>query len=33
MAEAITGPVWAARNWSADAGEGSIHDEIGRAHV
>ncbi len=27
MAEAITGPVWAARNWSADAGEGSIHDD------
>ena len=27
MTEVITGPVWAARNWSADAGAGSIHDE------
>ncbi len=25
MAERLTGPLWAARNWSADAGEGSIH--------
>jgi len=24
---AISGPLWAARNWSADAGEGSIHDD------
>ena len=23
----ISGPLWAARNWSADAGAGSIHDE------
>lgn len=27
MTDQITGPVWAARNWSADAGEGSIHDD------
>ncbi|MEM7017036.1 MAG: hypothetical protein AAF512_06800 [Pseudomonadota bacterium] len=27
MAEPITGPLWAARNWSIDAGEGSIHDD------
>ncbi len=27
MAEPITGPLWAARNWSADAGAGSIHDD------
>ena len=27
MAKVITGPLWAARNWSADAGEGSIHDD------
>ncbi len=27
MTKTITGPVWAARNWSADAGEGSIHDD------
>ena len=27
MIETITGPLWAARNWSADAGAGSIHDE------
>ena len=27
MSEAIEGPFWAARNWSADAGEGSIHDD------
>jgi hypothetical protein len=27
MTEPITGPLWAARNWSADAGEGSIHDD------
>ena len=27
MAEVITGPMWAARNWSADAGAGSIHDD------
>jgi len=26
MRKAITGPLWAARNWSADAGLGSIHD-------
>lgn len=25
--EAITGPVWRGRNWSADAGAGSIHDD------
>ena len=27
MTETITGPLWAARNWAADAGEGSIHDD------
>ena len=27
MTEIITGPLWAARNWSADAGAGSIHDD------
>ena len=27
MTEAITGPLWAARNWSADEGAGSIHDD------
>ena len=27
MTERITGPLWAARNWSADAGAGSIHDD------
>ena len=27
MSQPITGPLWAARNWSADAGEGSIHDD------
>ena len=27
MSETIQGPLWAARNWSADAGEGSIHDD------
>lgn len=27
MAETIKGPLWAARNWSIDAGAGSIHDD------
>ncbi len=27
MSNQITGPLWAARNWSADAGAGSIHDD------
>ncbi len=27
MTEVIKGPLWAARNWSADAGAGSIHDD------
>ena len=27
MTEVITGPLWAARNWSADGGAGSIHDD------
>ncbi|MDA0788917.1 MAG: hypothetical protein O2780_05610 [Proteobacteria bacterium] len=27
MAEIIEGPQWEARNWSIDAGEGSIHDD------
>lgn len=25
--DVLEGPLWAARNWSADAGEGSIHDD------
>ena len=27
MTEVISGPLWAARNWSADEGAGSIHDD------
>ncbi len=27
MTDPIRGPLWAARNWSADAGAGSIHDD------
>jgi len=27
MAEVVSGPLWAARNWSAGAGSGSIHDD------
>ncbi len=27
MSEVLKGPLWAARNWSADAGAGSIHDD------
>ncbi len=27
MQEVVKGPLWAARNWSADEGEGSIHDD------
>ncbi|MEO2176218.1 MAG: hypothetical protein ABGY96_19210, partial [bacterium] len=27
MTETMTGPLWAARNWSADEGAGSIHDD------
>lgn len=27
MTEVIKGPLWAANNWSADAGAGSIHDD------
>lgn len=33
MTEAITGPLWAARNWSVDAGEGSIHDDATAANL
>ena len=33
MAQVITGPVWAARNWSADEGEGSIHDDATAAKL
>ena len=29
MTEPVSGPLWAARNWSADAGAGSIHDDEG----
>lgn len=27
MEKVITGPLWEGRNWAADAGEGSIHDD------
>lgn len=27
MTDILQGPLWAARNWSADAGAGSIHDD------
>ena len=27
MTDIKRGPLWAARNWSADAGAGSIHDD------
>ena len=27
MTEVISGPLWTARNWSADEGAGSIHDD------
>lgn len=27
MSEVVKGPLWAGINWSADAGEGSIHDD------
>ena len=27
MTTTISGPLWAARNWSIDAGQGSIHDD------
>lgn len=33
MAEVIKGPLWAARNWSADAGAGSIHDDSTAAEL
>ncbi len=33
MTEVIAGPLWAARNWSADAGEGSIHDDATAAKL
>ena len=33
MTEVITGPIWAARNWSADEGEGSIHDDATAAKL
>lgn len=29
----IAGPLWAARNWSIDAGEGSIHDDATAADL
>ncbi len=32
-ANPVTGPLWAARNWSADAGEGSIHDDSTAAEL
>ena len=33
MFEAIKGPLWVARNWSADAGKGSIHDDATAAEL
>ena len=33
MTQVITGPIWAARNWSADEGEGSIHDDATAAKL
>lgn len=27
MTDVVSGPLWAARNWSADEGAGSIHDD------
>ncbi|MDP6377630.1 MAG: hypothetical protein QF921_01235 [Pseudomonadales bacterium] len=33
MTEPMTGPLWAARNWSADAGAGSIHDDTTAAEL
>ncbi|MCZ6620076.1 MAG: hypothetical protein O7E57_18310 [Gammaproteobacteria bacterium] len=33
MIEVIKGPLWAARNWSADAGQGSIHDDATAAEL
>jgi len=33
MSEVIKGPLWAARNWSADAGAGSIHDDVTAAEL
>jgi len=31
--DALKGPLWAARNWSADAGAGSIHDDATAAKL
>jgi hypothetical protein len=31
--KALNGPLWAARNWSADAGAGSIHDDATAAKL
>ncbi len=33
MTDAITRPLWAARNWSADEGAGSIHDDATAAKL
>ncbi|XOV88439.1 MAG: hypothetical protein ACFHX7_00830 [Pseudomonadota bacterium] len=33
MTQIISGPLWSARNWSADAGEGSIHDDATAAKL
>jgi hypothetical protein len=33
MSEILTGPLWAARNWSIDAGAGSIHDDSTAAEL
>ncbi len=33
MVEVVKGPLWAARNWSSDAGEGSIHDDATAAEL
>ena len=33
MSDVIAGPLWAARNWSATAGAGSIHDDATAAEL
>lgn len=33
MSDILEGPLWAARNWSADEGEGSIHDDATAAEL
>ena len=33
MSELIKGPLWAGCNWAAEAGEGSIHDDVTAAEL